>query len=997
LPYHGETSPADATAADVIVAPQSGSSAPKPSAAGLIEKFDWSTTPLGPRESWPSSLQTALGLCLASPLPTVIWWGPQLIQLYNEPFARYLGERHPAALAQPARECWADIWDVLAPPIGAALGGRTSTIEPSPEHAPAQRQTSLLFVPIQDGSDRPAGVWHCLLEQERRSRAAAAPRLQAREAFLSAAGELLSSSLDSERALTNLARMLTSSFAQYCAVDLVERDGSLRRIAMSHADPAKLVLAWDCWRKFRDGPETAGEVSRAIRSQSSVHLAEAGEDLAQEGARDPEHLSLLQELKLSSTVIVPLIAREQVLGAITLGTCDPAARLTDEHVALAERLAWKAGLTMDNSRLVREAQEAAGRSEETLALLDTVLRTAPVGLAFLDRELRYVRINEALAAMDGRSVEQHLGATLRSIDPEIGSTLEPLFRRVFESGEPIRDVEMHRSTPIGEGPTRYFLASYYPVRTPDGEVAWVGAVVVDITQRKLIEDALRESNERYGALASAIPAILFSTREDGSCDYVSEQFSIYTGLPLNASEGLAGIQVVHPDDAERTRTQWIESMRTGTTFESEFRLRRHDGVYRWFRCCCSPVRDAGGRVVKWFGLSLDIHDEREAAEAMRQAQKLESIGLLAGGIAHDFNNLLTGILGNASLALRALPPLSPARDMVHDVVMASGRAAALTGQLLAYAGKGRFNIERVNLAALAHDISGLLRASIPRKVAIELDLDPALPPIEADASQLQQVLMNLVLNAAEAIGDNSGTVWVRARVRKLTAEVIARHHARFSLNPGPHVELEVSDTGSGIEPANLSRIFDPFFTTKFMGRGLGLAATLGVVRGHKGSITVHSELGRGSTFLMLLPAMAEASPPPTTAADAPSEGRGELILIADDEELVRRAARAALQEAGYRTVEAADGLAALDLFRRQGDEIALVLLDMTMPILSGDEAVRHMMGIRPDTVVVASSGYGELEARRRFDGTGISAFLQKPYSSEQLIALVTRLARRPSR
>jgi two-component system cell cycle sensor histidine kinase/response regulator CckA len=524
----------------------------------------------------------------------------------------------------------------------------------------------------------------------------------------------------------------------------------------------------------------------------------------------------------------------------------------------------------------------------------------------------------------------------------------------------------------------------------------VGAVVVDITQRKLVEDALRESNERYGALASAIPAILFATRQDGSCDYVSEQFSTYTGLPRSAFEGFTGIQVVHPDDAERTQAQWTESTLTGAPFEIEFRLRRYDGAYRWFRCCCSPVRDGEGRVVKWFGLSLDIHDQRETEEAMRQSQKLESIGILAGGIAHDFNNLLTGILGNASLALRLLPTVSPAREMVHDVVMASERAAALTGQLLAYAGRGRFNIERVNLATMARDISGLLRASIPRKVAIQLDLDPALPPIEADASQLQQVLMNLVLNAAEAIGDNSGTVSVRAWVRQLTDEEIARQHSRFSLNPGPHVEVEVTDTGAGVDLATLSRIFDPFFTTKFMGRGLGLAATLGIVRGHKGSITVHSELGRGSTFLILLPAVAEASAPPAAVADAPGIGRGELILIADDEEIVRRAARATLQEAGYRILEAEDGLAALDLFRRQGDEIALVLLDMTMPILSGDEAVCHMMRIRPNAVVVASSGYGELEARRRFEGTGVSAFLQKPNSPEQLIALVSRLAQRPS-
>ncbi|MGH7526434.1 MAG: hybrid sensor histidine kinase/response regulator, partial [Gemmatimonadales bacterium] len=360
------------------------------------------------------------------------------------------------------------------------------------------------------------------------------------------------------------------------------------------------------------------------------------------------------------------------------------------------------------------------------------------------------------------------------------------------------------------------------------------------------------------------------------------------------------------------------------------------------------------------------------------------------------NNLLTGILGNASLALHTMPRGSPAARMVSEVVKASRRAAALTGQLLAYAGKGQFQVEPVDLAKLVHDIGGLLRASLPKKVCVELDAGDALPLVKADPSQLQQVIMNLVINGAEAIGPRSGTVRIRTGVVRLTEADLAVHFPGFDIGPGAYLRLEVSDTGSGMDSDTLARIFDPFFTTKFMGRGLGLAATLGIVRGHKGAIAVHSEPGEGSVFTLVLPAMTttvdRTEPPPEV------EGRWgtEVILVVDDEVVVRRTARAALEGYGYRVLEAADGLEALECFRKRPNDIALALLDMTMPAMSGDEAARQCLRIRPDLPIIASSGYGELEAKRRFSDIPIRGFLQKPYSAEQLIDLVGRLLGSPA-
>ncbi len=494
----------------------------------------------------------------------------------------------------------------------------------------------------------------------------------------------------------------------------------------------------------------------------------------------------------------------------------------------------------------------------------------------------------------------------------------------------------------------------------------------------------------------AVPAVLFTNRPDGECDSTTDHFYEFTGLPPGSALGWGWVQALHSDDAERTRTRWVECVRSGEGFELDFRLRRHDGAYRWFRGRSSPVRDAAGKVVRWFGVCMDIHDQREVEAAARQSQKLESIGLLASGIAHDFNNLLTGILGNASLALHAMPQGSPAARMVGEVVKASRRAAALTGQLLAYAGKGQSHAEPVDLAKLVHEISGLLRASLPKKVSVKLELRDALPPVKADPSQLQQVIMNLVINGAESIGPRSGTVRLRTEEVRLTEADVGARFPGFDIGPGAYVRLEVSDNGSGMDPETLARIFDPFFTTKFMGRGLGLAATLGIVRGHRGAIAVHSEPGEGSVFSLILPATTTAADRTEPPAEVEGRRGTEVILVADDEEVVRRTARAALEGYGYRVLEAADGVEALECFRQRSDDIALALLDMTMPAMSGDEAARHCLRIRPDLPIIASSGYGEVEAKRRFSDIAIGGFLQKPYSAEQLVDLVSRLLGSPA-
>jgi PAS domain S-box-containing protein len=383
-------------------------------------------------------------------------------------------------------------------------------------------------------------------------------------------------------------------------------------------------------------------------------------------------------------------------------------------------------------------------------------------------------------------------------------------------------------------------------------------------------------------------------------------------------------------------------------------------------------------------INTDITERLRIEEQLRHTQKLESLGVLAGGVAHDFNNLLTGILGNASLALDHMGPSNPNRGLIEAAMKAAERAAELTRQLLAYAGKGRFVMRTIDLSELVREISGLVRTSLPKRAQLRLQLAAKLPGIDADPGQIQQIVMNLVINAAEAIVEPGGTVLVQTAVQEVDQPYIGTmSSAGELLRPGRYVALEVHDTGTGMDEETLSKIFDPFFSTKFAGRGLGLSAVLGIVRAHKGALKVYSKPGQGTTFKILFPASAAA------VAAAPATGSGDLhgagtVLIVDDEEIVRATARHTLLRYGYRSIPANDGPAALEVYKANPDKVALVLLDLTMPVMSGEETLRHLQLIDPKVKVLLTSGYNEVEAVQRFAGKGLAGFIQKPYTATAL-------------
>ncbi len=522
-----------------------------------------------------------------------------------------------------------------------------------------------------------------------------------------------------------------------------------------------------------------------------------------------------------------------------------------------------------------------------------------------------------------------------------------------------------------------------------GEATRFSGVFIDVTSRKRAE-------AEFDAILDTVPAATFITH-DPDCRRVVGSRMTYHLLRVPAGGNLAnassGAQAANRYRFVRNGRELPESelplqtaVRTAQPVRNcELELVFDDGTSRRLFGHAMPVLDGAGRAQGGVCALIDITDLKRMEERLRHAQKLESIGLLAGGIAHDFNNILVAIVGNASLACEMLGAAGPVRDLLDQVIRSGEQAAHLTRQMLAYAGKGRFIIEPVSLSEAGRDTMALVRPSISKKISIHLDLAPELPAVEADPSQVQQVVMNLVLNAAEAIGDAAGLITLRTAAVDLDEAAARADLDGYEVAPGRYVSIEVRDTGCGMDSPTRARMFDPFFTTKFTGRGLGLAAVDGIVRAHKGAMRVTTAPGHGSTFVALFPAWDVR--PAATAARRPDThdlaGAG-TVLVVDDDRAVRELAARTLELYGYSVLGAQDGPDAIALFNKECGRVDVVILDLSMPGMSGEEVLPELQKIRADVPVIVSSGYSEPEALRLFAGARVAGFIQKPYTTRQV-------------
>ncbi len=709
---------------------------------------------------------------------------------------------------------------------------------------------------------------------------------------------------------------------------------------------------------------------------------------------------LLEEGGVRSLLVVPLTSREGFQGALGFDT------------VVAEK-EWRADdivlLTLVGEILVgiltrRRAEEALRESERRYALATGAAR---IGVWDWDVEAGDLYIDPRLKGLLGYT-NKEIPNRLDQWRPHIHKDDRGRVARAlgaFAEGRS-KSLETEHRMLHKDGSVRWFLSRGVALRDATGKATRVLGTDADITEIKETEEALRRSEQRYQLLADNVADVIWMRDLALNLVYISPSVERTRGFTPEEAMAQTLEEAMTPASARLVRKTLAETLEwaqtatpeqlPGKSLLLELEMTRKDGGTVWAEVRVGLSVGQDGKPAGVVGVSRDIgerkqaEDERRKLEAQIQhAQKLESLGVLAGGVAHDFNNLLVGMLGQGSMALEKLPAGDSVREHVEKFVKAAERAADLSQRMLAYSGRGHFQTRAADLSSIVRENLHLLEAAVPKNVTLSASLSQAPTVIEADVAEIGQVVMNLVLNASEAIGEGRGSVTISTGFEQVPGE--KGRYSRFTateLGAGRYVALAVRDDGCGMDAKTVARMCDPFFTTKRVGRGLGLSAVVGIVRGHRGGIEVDSSPGKGSRLRLLFPALVEAEA--AVASPAPSRPSGGTILVIDDEEVVRETARQALEAFGWTVLAAESGAAGVAACEERGSEIALVVLDFSMPGMRAEETLREIREICPGVRVLLSSGYDREEALRRFQGAELVGFLQKPYKPDGLIAEIQR-------
>ncbi len=643
------------------------------------------------------------------------------------------------------------------------------------------------------------------------------------------------------------------------------------------------------------------------------------------------------------------------------------------------------------SKELRSARPGAGtpdvKTQPPERYVDAFFTAAPAGIAILDRELRYVQLNETLARMNGGTVATHLGKSVREVLPELAPTVEPILQRILATGEPALNIEVAGETAAEPGVTRYWLASYFPLPGPEGTPEVIGAIVVEDTARRRAEQAQRRSAAEYRAMVEHAAYGIYRSSLDGRFLNVNPALVRMLGYESEAEVLALDLErdlYVNPAH----RQQLIGEFQNAERIQgAETEWRRKDGHPIVVRLSGRPVRSEHGKLLGFEMMAEDITEHRALERGLRHAQKMETIGELASGIAHDFNNLLTVILAHAALVKEAAPPdRTDLRLDIEALQTAARRGAELVNKILGFSRRAELKLQPVSLAEYLREAVSMLRRLLPATIEIEFQTGEEGAVVEADSGALQQIVLNLATNARDAMPDG-GTLHVELSRTRLGAEDRPLH---AWVQPGPYACLAVSDTGVGMDQQTLARVLEPFFTTKApgVGTGLGMAMVYGLVKQHKGFVHLYSELGQGTTVKVYLPLAYREAVLPAAEATETLPGGSETILLVEDDATLRTVAQALFKKVGYRVLTATNGVDALELYHAHRSEIALVLTDMVMPKAGGfdlyDAVRQRSRGVK----VLFTSGYPAPNYRKLVAGDAHVAFVTKPWTMSDLLMQV---------
>jgi PAS domain S-box-containing protein len=750
---------------------------------------------------------------------------------------------------------------------------------------------------------------------------------------------------------------------------------------------------------------------RAIFHQAAVGVAQTGLD---------GHWLLLNDRFCEILGYSPIELRGKTFVDITHPDDREASRTAVQQLLSGEISSWskekryirKDGVTIWGRLFLSLVRDGHKQPQYFIAVLEDITEKISAERAFRDAEQRLTLAQDAahLGVWDSdlrRNIITIRGkyAQLHGLPPDRTEIMREEWLNLIHPDDRERVEALRREA---RERTRGFDAEFRVI-WPDGSVHWFrgkGTVLVDdsrrpirsmgviedVTQRKQAEAALCESEERYRSLVVATSPFVWIADVNGEFNRPQPSWESYTGQSWAQHQGNGWIAAVHPDDRARVADGWQRAVATRSLYEVEWRAwHAASGQWRYCQTRGVPVRGSDGEVREWIGAVTDVHDRKKLEAYLQKEDRLASLGILAGGIAHDFNNLLGGVEAQAELALAELDGgLHPQEELraIRDVAL---RGSEIVRQLMVYAGKESAVVGPVDLSWIVKEMIELLKVSVSKHAVVETDLGKDLPTVQADAAQLRQIVMNLVTNASEAIGDRDGVILVTTRRLTLTRKFAG---VSGTLPDGDYLTLEVSDTGQGIPPEIQARVFDPFFTTKSTGHGLGLAVVHGIVRGLGGAIHVASEPGKGTTFQVLLPCAetkAEATSDTVFGCETSAPHSQECtVLVVEDEGPLRQAVVKTLRKTGFEVFEAPDGSVAIDLLRANADKIDLILLDMTIPGASSSQVASEVARVRSDIRVILTSAYSQEMLTVPLSTTQIYGFVRKPFQLGDLVNTLRR-------